>query len=360
MKTKAELDNLNSIPIADYLSQIGHKPIKEYGNSKFYRSPYREDNDPSFHVDSLKNRWFDFGTGKGGYLIQLVIEINGCTFKQACNILEGNPISPSAQYHRSLQKTQIEEKKGIEVIEVRELRANTLVHYFHERNVSIQFGLEYCKEVVYQINNNRTYIAIGFENRSGGYALRIPADKYSKGFKGCTSQDYTFIDNLQSVCCVFEGFFDFLSYLTMLERTGRKTLINETNYIILNSITNLKKAADVLEKHNFVIGYLDNDPGGDETTKSISKMDIEVFFDARPAFREHKDFNAFWSFTGEKNFIQFCSTFYEKSLEDLRLRFLDYFGLLNEFEDSGISAKKYLENNELNIYFNDFIKNLNN
>jgi len=359
MKTKTEIDNLNSIPIADYLSQIGHKPIKEYGNSKFYRAPYREDNDPSFHVDLSKNRWFDFGTGKGGYLIQLVIEINNCTFKQACNILEGKTISPSAQYHESLQNTQAEEKKGIEVIEVRKLRANTLVHYFHKRNVSIQFALEYCKEVVYKVNN-RTYMAIGFENRSGGYALRIPADKYSKGFKGCTGQDYTFIDNIQSVCCVFEGFFDFLSYLTMLDSTGRQTLINSTNYIILNSITNLKKASDVLEKHFLVIGYLDNDPGGDISTKSISKMDIEVFIDARPAFREHKDFNEFWSFTGEKNFNQFCSTFYEDPLENLRLRFLDYFGLLNEFQNTGISSKDYLEDNELNIYFHDFIKNLNN
>lgn len=357
MKTKAEIDHLNSIPIADYLSQIGHKPIKEYGSSKFYRAPYREDNDPSFHVDLLKNRWFDFGTGKGGYLIQLVIEINGCTFKQACNILEEKTLSQSAHYRSSFQNTRVEAKKGIEVIEVRKLRIETLVRYFYERNISIEFALKYCKEVVYKISNNRTFVAIGFANRSGGYALRSPSNDNSKGFKGCTCQDYTFINNQQPVCCVFEGFFDFLSYLTMLEKRGSNSLINNANYIILNSITNLQKATAVIENHCFVIGYLDNDPGGDVTTKNISKMNIEVFIDARATYAKHKDFNEFWMFTNEEKTNLTDIIFYEKSIEDLRLKFIDYFGLLAEFQDSGNSAKEYIEENELNIYFSDYIKN---
>ena len=62
---------MREIPIADFLSAMGIHPTKQKGNALWYSAPYRTERTPSFKVDTAKNVWFDFGTGKGGDIFDL-------------------------------------------------------------------------------------------------------------------------------------------------------------------------------------------------------------------------------------------------------------------------------------------------
>ena len=97
---------LKEIPITDLLTHLGHKPASRAkgGRQWFYHSPLREDNNASFCVSSDKNLWYDFGTSRGGNVIDLARAMNGdCSFKVAASWLEeqrrgfkqGPPLSTS-------------------------------------------------------------------------------------------------------------------------------------------------------------------------------------------------------------------------------------------------------------------------
>lgn len=63
------------IRIADYLQSLGYTPIKQQGNSLWYKSPLREETEASFKVNIELNQWYDFGIGKGGNIIALASEL---------------------------------------------------------------------------------------------------------------------------------------------------------------------------------------------------------------------------------------------------------------------------------------------
>ena len=53
-----------------------------------YHSPFRKDNDPSFHIDEANHRWYDHGTGEGGDVINLVMKLKNLSFRGALDYLE--------------------------------------------------------------------------------------------------------------------------------------------------------------------------------------------------------------------------------------------------------------------------------
>ena len=53
-----------------------------------YHSPFREDKDPSFHIDETNHRWYDHGTGEGGDTITLVRKLLNKSFTEALDYLE--------------------------------------------------------------------------------------------------------------------------------------------------------------------------------------------------------------------------------------------------------------------------------
>jgi len=69
------IEDVKQIPIADYLHSLGYSPVKQQGNGLWYKSPLREEHEPSFKVNTDRNLWYDFGAGKGGNLIALAKEL---------------------------------------------------------------------------------------------------------------------------------------------------------------------------------------------------------------------------------------------------------------------------------------------
>ena len=72
-----DIEMIRGIPIEEFLSHLGHEPVRRHGDECWYLSPYREERTPSFHVNTRKGVWHDFGTGHGGDIFTLAGELSG-------------------------------------------------------------------------------------------------------------------------------------------------------------------------------------------------------------------------------------------------------------------------------------------
>lgn len=288
-------NDLNQIAIVQYLAKQNIHPVKEKGNSAFYHSPFRVDNDPSLKVDTEANVWYDFGLGKGGQLIDLVMLLDKCTLYQAIVKLEKTDICSNVSTLIRMN-TQIdsqtnsfsfqgETERGrlpsIRIQRVTELIHPALLQYLAKRTIPIDIARAHCKQIHYGIDN-KNYFAIGFKNNSQGWNLR------NEYFKGCTSMDISTsnaVDN--STCLVFEGFMDYLSFL-MLNKQKKAPC----DVLVLNSTANLSKAINFLQQHQEVHTYLDNDEGGRKATLQIQQT-CKSHINKASEYSNFKDLNEF-------------------------------------------------------------------
>ena len=70
-----DIQTAKQIRIADFLYSLGHSPVKQQGINLWYKSPLREETEPSFKVNIERNQWYDFAIGKGGNIIALAQEL---------------------------------------------------------------------------------------------------------------------------------------------------------------------------------------------------------------------------------------------------------------------------------------------
>lgn len=62
------IEQANAIALPEILHKIGHSPFKQKGADIWYHSPFRAEKTASFHVNAIKNVWYDFGMAKGAML----------------------------------------------------------------------------------------------------------------------------------------------------------------------------------------------------------------------------------------------------------------------------------------------------
>ncbi len=130
---------------------------------------------------------------------------------------------------------------------------------------------------------------MGFPNNSGGYELR---NQYFKG--SAAPKDVSIISQGASEIKVFEGFFSFLSYLTLMKKDFVKMIPKEpavqSNFLILNSLSFLEKSRSLLEDHAVIDLYLDRDSAGLEATKKALHWSPR-YKDQSHLYKDHKDLN---------------------------------------------------------------------
>ena len=259
----------NNISIKDYLNSLGIQPVTEKGSYGMYRSPLREDNTPSFKVDYNANLWCDYGTGEGGTLIDLVMKQNGCNAYGAICRLEQDDTASFSFHGKDLPErdTKRQAASPIEVRRIQPLQNPALMRYLLERGISPGTAAPYVQEMYYRIGG-KPYFALAFRNNSGGYELRNPR------FKGSTSKDITHIRQKgepREKCLVFEGFMDYLSFLTLrMKNCPTMPNLDRQDYVILNSTVNVPKAIDVLFPYKRIHCMLDNDEAGFRATQAIA------------------------------------------------------------------------------------------
>jgi len=269
------VEQANNISIKQYLSGLNIFSVKEKERYGMYRSPFRPDTEPSFKVDYRQNLWYDFGTGEGGTMVDLVMKINHCTFAEAMQKLATNPMSFS--FHGK----QSSETSNIRITNVLPLTNSALLDYLSERKINLDAAREQCSEVHYTVGD-KVYFAVGFANDAGGYEVR------NKYFKGCISpKSVTTANNGMNTCVVFEGFVDFLSYLTLKNQHNP-----QVDIVVLNSVILLDKAMDFLKQHDTIHVLLDNDEAGKRAVRDLKSVCKNVF-DQSEFYAKHKDLNDF-------------------------------------------------------------------
>lgn len=257
------------IQLEDFLAKLDYQPTKKDKNSLWYYSPFRKESTPSFNVNIHKRVWYDHGLGKGGNIIDLAMELYQSDdihylLKQ---IEKYAPAIPSQRYQVESYRT--DSQPTFNCVEVFPLTTPQLLSYLTSRGIDYKIAMEQCKEIHYRYNMNQ-YYAVAFENIQGGYEIRNPY------FKGCISPKSISVrmvheEALCDNCCVFEGFVDYLSYLTLKKQITDFTMNEkETDYIILNSVSQINKALPMLEKYKQINCYLDNDQSGIAATDLIA------------------------------------------------------------------------------------------
>ena len=282
------IQDVKQIKLADYLQSLGYTPVKQQGRNLWYKSPLREETDASFKVNTELEKWYDFGIGKGGNIIALAAELYRS--EDVAYLLKR--IEEQTAYIRPASFSfgrQHSDNQPYQGLRVGELSSPALIAYLQERGINIGLAKRECRELRF-MNADKPYFAIGFPNMAGGYEVR------NRYFKGCVApKDITHIRQQKeprTVCYLFEGFMDFLSYMT-LKLAGDRTvcLAMPCDYLVMNSVNNLKKTLARLQEYSVIHCYLDNDLAGQRTTETIAGMYGGRVSDESCHYAEYKDLN---------------------------------------------------------------------
>ena len=284
-----DLSRIKRYPIVEYLERKGIKPVRRTPSYALYHSPLREETHPSFKVDTEKNLWIDYGEGRGGSIIDLCMRMEGCTLSEAIRRLGQNaPDNGTYNFLNDFVPNNPQPAMAVNgarrLIEISDTLSPHLQDYLtKERCINLEKAMPFLKCISYEVRN-RLYQAIGFANLSGGYELRD-----DKTFKGTIApKDITpiFTDRAEPVC-IFEGFMDFLSFLSMKEEI--------TNHcLVMNSVSNVARTIRYLNDLHLthIRAFLDNDEAGRRAVQDFIKAGFHVE-DMNIHYKDFKDLNDF-------------------------------------------------------------------
>ena len=78
---------LESVDILEYISQ--YCDLEERSDGEYWGlSPLKEENTPSFSVNTEKQKFYDFSSGQGGTVLDFIMKYNRCDFKKGLKILK--------------------------------------------------------------------------------------------------------------------------------------------------------------------------------------------------------------------------------------------------------------------------------
>ena len=295
-----KIEELKRIPIWELLSHLGIEPVSKRGGGAqlMYHSPLRPDRNASFSVSTRKNLWMDFGTSRGGNVIDLAIALKGnCTFSEAAAWLE-----EQASFFRSdirnrdvsryddSHMSRLSGHSDISGMRVEDLTSPRLLDYLESRGIPASIGRSYCKEAHYTVRD-REYYGVAFMNILGGMEIR------SRFFKGCHGVKAPTVVSVEKArrttsCCVFEGFMDFLSY-KVLEERGDGEIVQPfpCDCIILNSTSIIQRAIPFIGVYTIAYCYLDNDFAGTQALDTLDLLMPGRIFEMSSRFSSYNDLN---------------------------------------------------------------------
>ena len=259
MKTKRmSCERARSVCIVKTLAKLGHFPSRKSEKEAWFLSPLRSETQASFKVSMRLNRWYDFGRGKGGNVIDLVCLISKCSVAEALAFLsEGIPVSQS--YSNSESSRQKTEPKN-RILKVLPIEHGLLRKYLSSRKIPIEIARAYCREIRYECVG-RTFFALGLQNHLGGWELR---NMYCKS--STASKSYSYLKKGGEKLIVLEGMFDLLSLAVMASEE-----VEKADLLILNSLSFIPEVLPLFKNYKTVTLCLDRDSAGIEVTENLLK-----------------------------------------------------------------------------------------
>lgn len=289
-------EQAKNINLPDLMARLGFQPteISKGGNEYWYASPFRTEKTASFHTSFLGGKWIwkDFGD-IGGTVIDFVMRYKGFyKVKDALHYLDETyqgKFKPVIQVNPK-QISIFDKKTNYEnpVLELKTVSAlQKSWQYIKGRGINDAVAKAYLFDIEF-INRKtgKTYFAAGIKNLSGGYEIRNPFFKSSIGKK-----DMTLIkgDEDTKTISVFEGFMDFLTYLT-----DEKITKTKEDILILNSLSFQQQAKIFLESGRYeqILTFFDNDRTGREATEDFTKSFFDKVEPQNHRYEGFDDYNA--------------------------------------------------------------------
>lgn len=277
------------IPIQNFLSKRGHKPSSTKANEFWYKSPFREnDKTPSFKLNLLLNTWYDFSIGKGGTIIDLSSLMYNENVSETLKRLNHDysssaipkvNIQPGIKFSNS--------KNTFELEKVSDLENPKLIEYLESRKINVFLAKKYLKEIHFIITKtNSLNFALAIENQLNGFEFR---NVFMKG--SINGKSYTLINpgNNKDIA-IFEGFIDFLSFLTDHDLQDFQSTI-----LILNSVNLRGETLEVFDKNSYkkVYCFLDNDKAGQEALGFYEENLTLPIIDKSEVYKNFDDYNEY-------------------------------------------------------------------
>lgn len=274
------------IPIQTIVQFLGGKESTQKGDEIWYFSPFRPlEKTPSFKVNLKLNTWYDFGFGAGGSVIDLWIDFNkldrrdGNSIKLALAGLKNcdhSSIEPNVQSNNLQQRAdQIRIKDRFSLLKrPSKIWINSLMEELNRRCIPFEIAVKYLKQAYFKDNeSNRIYNGLAFPNDKDGWEISVPNPQKETSFKTVIGQKAitTKYNQNARTTCIFEGFWDYLSFLALYPENGV-----EYNALILNSLSFIRFGALELisrkDEIDTVLLFLDNDTAGDAGTNLIAEL----------------------------------------------------------------------------------------
>jgi hypothetical protein len=289
------IEHAKTIALQDILHKLGYEPQKQNTKELWFYSPFRKEKTPSFKVDIKSNKWYDFGEGKGGDIVDF-----SCSYLETQNV--GHTVPDGLRFIENIMgkapriapvKTHddVDCESKLVLIGVKKLAHPALEYYLEKRGIPPKMAAQYVQEVrVKNKETNNSIFALGMKNEDNGYELRNPF------FKGCIGPKMiTFVRGTipkPSGLQIFEGMMDFLSIAS--ECPDGKL---EMDSIILNSLSCMDKATPFIKGYGYKVvqSWMDNDVAGRKATESLDKfLKTEEGLEHCPMnefYKGHKDVN---------------------------------------------------------------------
>ena len=302
-----------TISILECANRIGLKFKRNYNNSQNQREhifycPLRKDKNPSIYINEVKNVWYDNGgiiDGGGiisfiNYLYQKPLNDTSSALrildgiypelkypsKKIRNKIPRSHIKKIESYYQNYGKKE-ESESSLALISVKNLFSYPLKDYLqHIRRINLSIAVNFVKEIKYKHKpTDKVFYAIGFKSGST-WAVR---SKLFKGFisSGCS---VTTFDLKTDEVLLFEGFIDFLTYLTI---KGSSNL--NCSVIVMNSASFVQHAIKWIEsrsKIKKIVYFRDNDQAGLKTLDIIkNNLNNVSVIDQSDKYKPYKDLN---------------------------------------------------------------------
>ena len=280
------IDQIKQIKLQDFLATMGCKPVKQYGVNLMYLSPLRTEKHASFKINTELNLWYDFGISRGGNIIDLAeLLYNSSDVSYLIHQIERNALGCVSVSLPTVKPTA--PQNSFENLQVLSITRPALINYLGERCIGIEIARTVCKELHFD-TRGKHYFGIGFPNIAGGYEIRNPF------FKGCIAPkdiSHFYAEEPKNVCFVFEGFMDFLSFMTL--RRKENDGLRRQDYLVLNSVSNIQKALEPLSHYENVQCFLDTDEAGRNAYLQLSMELRNSVADASTLYNGFKDLNEY-------------------------------------------------------------------
>ena len=263
------IEQAKAIPISQLLDKLNITPDRDCGRDLYYRAFWRGEKTASVHVNADTNEWYDHGAGEGGGIVNLaqkILEAQNEPFTRSDALRYISNLTGDRAFIAPVECQPHKPDRRLTIVNIQPVQHIALTQYLDSRCIYLKTAKKYLKQLrLYNKQSGNYFFALGFKNENGGYELR------NARYQGTvTCKDITFIrgsePDLKSLH-LFEGWPDFVTLAQ-----GQPNLILRSNSIVLNSLSNLKKATPLIQGHGYRVAYtwMDNDDAGAAATKSLA------------------------------------------------------------------------------------------